>query len=122
MEYTKEIAEKEFQFYSPSYNDEKVNEFVELLNLYYDCIKNAPIEVVKSLLPIDFVGYNGTYLRDWMIESVKPSKYLPYTMMGRIFDWFGDKTTTSIVAVYANEKDELYQKYIEGKREPTYNW
>lgn len=112
MEYTRKTAKNEFQIYSPFYKNERVDKFVELLNLYYDCIKNAPMEVVKSLLPIDFIGYKGIYLKEWMIEDVKPSKYLPFTLMGRIFDWYGDRTTTDIVTVYANEKDELYRKLL----------
>ncbi len=113
MEYTKETAKKEFQFYSTFHKDnEIVNDFVELLNLYYDYIKIAPMRVVKSLPPIDYIGHNGTYLKEWMIESVEPSKYLPFTLMGRIYDWYGDRTTTYIVTVYANEKDELYRKLL----------
>ena len=78
MKYTEETAEKEFQFYSSFYKDnEMVNNFVELLNLYYDCIKSAPMRVVKSLLPIDYIGHNGKYLDGSTDSIIHSFRYVP---------------------------------------------
>lgn len=110
MKYTEETIKTDFSYRARDHYNQGL---IELLNLYYDRIKNMPIDEVKKLLPIDHHGYNGTYLEDWMIrEAPHTTKRFPFSIIGDIWSWYGDKTTSSVVFAAANSKEELYRKLL----------
>lgn len=112
MTYTAETVFKEFRHVACSRNKEGVEKFVRLLNECYDKVKALPIDTVKTLLPIGHVGYGGTYHKDWMIHECKCTKHYPFLYEGKIYDWYGDKTTTDIITSVANSKDDLYRRML----------
>lgn len=88
------------------------SKFIDILNKYYDLIKNTNIDIIKSLLPINFHGYCGSYLEDWMINEIKPNPNYPFSIRGKIYNWYGDRSTCDIVTSVANTYDELYQRLL----------
>lgn len=108
--YTNKIVFNEFRH---RYNFDNNNyEFIDFLNKYYDLVKNTNIDIIKSLLPINFHGYCGSYLEDWMISEIKPNKNYPFSIIGKIYNWYGDRSTCDIVTSVANTYDELYQRLL----------
>lgn len=88
------------------------SKFIDILNKYYDLIKSTNIDIIKSLLPINFHGYCGSYLEDWMINEIKPNPNYPFSIRGKIYNWYGDRSTCDIVTSVANTYDELYQRLL----------
>lgn len=108
--YTEQTVYNEFRH---TYNFNGNNqEFVLFLNTYYDKVKNTPIETIKKLLPISHHGYSGTYLEQWMIKETLPTKDYPFTMVGKIYSWYGDRTTSDILTSVANVIEELYYRMM----------
>lgn len=113
MEYTEKTVYDEFRHVYAFNNHKLNNEFAAFLNKYYDKVKALSLEEVKSLLPIDFVGDGGTYLEpDWMIQNVNPTKAYPFTLVGKIWDWKGDKSTTDVITSCANNEEDLYRRLL----------
>lgn len=113
MEYTEKTVYDEFRHVYAFNNHKLNNEFAAFLNKYYDKVKALSLEDVKSLLPIDFVGDGGTYLEpDRMIQNVNPTKAYPFTLVGKIWDWKGDKSTTDVITSCANNEEDLYRRLL----------
>lgn len=108
--YTIETVFNEFRHY---YNfDSDNSKFIDFLNKYYDLVKSNNIDTIKSLLPINFHGFCGSYLEDWMIKKRNPNSNYPFSIRGEIYSWYGDRTTCEIVTSAANNYDELYQRLL----------
>ena len=117
MKYTEETIKTDFSYRARDHYNQGL---IELLNLYYDRIKNMPIDEVKKLLPIDHHGYNGTYLEDWMIrEAPHTTKRFPFSIIGDIWSWYGDKTTSSVVLQVQDMKSNQPSTYFLCVRELT---
>lgn len=113
MEENKYMIYTVFSEFRHEYSDNNFcSKFIDILNKYYDLIKNTNIDIIKSLLPINFHGYCGSYLEDWMISEIKPNKNYPFSIIGKIYNWYGDKSTCDIVTSVANTYDELYQRLL----------
>ena len=110
MSYTIQTILSEFR-HSFCCDDDNI-ELINFLNKYYDLVKNTPTDVIKSLLPIEFHGFCGTYLEDWMIKDIVPTERYPFSIRGQIYSWYGDRTTSDIVTSVANTYEELYQRML----------
>jgi hypothetical protein len=120
MNYTNQTIFNEFRHY---YGNENV-ELINFLNRYYNLVKKIPIDTIKGMLPINFHGFCGTYLESWMVKDIVPTECYPFSLMGQIYSWYGDRTTSDIVTSVANTSEELYQRmliqymwYLSGNKE-----
>lgn len=110
MNYTVQTIFNEFRH---CYFDGKCHsKTVEFLTKYYDLVKSLPTPIIRSMLPIDFHGFGGSYLEDWMIQDIAPTENYPFSIRGQIYDWYGDRTTSDIFTSVANTPDELYQRML----------
>lgn len=110
MSYTIQTVFNEFR-HCYCYNSDNI-ELVNFLNKYYNLVKNTSIDTIKSMLPIKFHGFSGTYLEDWMIKDIIPTDEYPFLIRGQIYSWHGDRNTSEIVTSVANTLEELYQRML----------
>lgn len=110
MSYTIQTIFNEFR-HCYCYGDDNL-EMLTFLNKYYDLVKKAPADIIKSMLPIKFHGFGGTYLEDWMIKDIIPTENYPFLIKGQIYSWYGDRSTSDIITSVANTSEELYQRML----------
>lgn len=99
-------------------------EFARFMDKYYDRICAMDLDSVKKHLPIDFRGFNDTYIDDDMIKEIEPTEHYPFTYRGYIRGWFYSKFMAAVVTAFANTKEELwknmllqYMYYLDGYKE-----
>ena len=99
-------------------------EFARFMDRYYDRICAMDLDSVKKHLPIDFRGFNDTYIDDDMIKEIEPTEHYPFTYRGYIRGWFYSKFKAAVVTAFANTKEELwknmllqYMYYLDGYKE-----
>ena len=99
-------------------------EFARFMDRYYDRICAMDLDSVKKHLPIDFHGFNDTYIDDDMIKEIEPTEHCPFTYRGYIRGWFYSKFKAAVVTALANTKEELwknmllqYMYYLDGYKE-----
>lgn len=89
-----------------------MDDFIPFAKDFVPLIWSLPLEEVKKVLPMEKDGFAGTYLREWMIKEIKPTKHHPFTWKGSIYDWHGTYATTDVVTAVANNEEDLYKKLL----------
>lgn len=109
MKYSKKTIFDEFRHW---WNYGNIDSQISLLNRYYDKVKGLSIEKVKSLLPIDHHGFCESYHEPWMVHDRIPTNDYPFALSGEVWNWYGDRTTCSILTAVANDEDTLYRRML----------
>lgn len=110
MTYTASTIHDEFRYYCYQSN---FTGFIDFLNEHYDDVKSLTLDEIKSLLPIKHKGFNGTYFfPDHMIRHCQPTPYFPFSLEAKIYDWYGDRSTTDVVTANGNTEREIYERLL----------